>query len=111
LLRLLTERGFKVIPVCGMPEALSLIDGEHEPIELMVTDLVMPGGDGVTLAKEARTRLPGLRVLFMSGYTEHSFLDDLLEPGSNFMAKPFVGADLDSALRGLIGSPEERESH
>jgi two-component system, cell cycle sensor histidine kinase and response regulator CckA len=110
LLRLLTERGFNVIPVCGMPEALALIDGEHEPIELMVTDLVMPGGDGVTLAKEARTRLPGLRVLFMSGYTEHAFLDDLVEPDSNFMAKPFVGSDLDSALRSLVGQ-KESETH
>jgi CheY-like chemotaxis protein len=102
--RLLADRGFQVVAVSGMAEALAFFDGEHPPIQLMVTDLVMAGGDGVTLAKEARTRLPGLRVLFMSGYTEHAVLDDLLQPGSNFVAKPFIGAELDAALRALIGS-------
>jgi two-component system, cell cycle sensor histidine kinase and response regulator CckA len=104
LRRLLADRGFQVVAVSGMAEALAFLDGDHPPLRLMVTDLVMAGGDGVTLAKEARARLPGLRVLFMSGYTEHAVLDDLLQPGSNFMAKPFVGAELDAALRALIGS-------
>jgi len=103
LCRLLADRGFRVVAVCGMPEAIAFLDGEHPPIQAMVTDLVMPGGDGVTLAKEARARLPGLRVLFMSGYTEHAVLDDLMRPGSSFMAKPFIGAELDAALRGLLG--------
>jgi two-component system cell cycle sensor histidine kinase/response regulator CckA len=102
--RLLVERGFRVVAVCGLAEALAFLDGDHPPIQLMVTDLVMPGGDGVSLAKEARARLPGLRVLFMSGYTEHAVLDDLLKPGSNFIAKPFIGAELDAALRALLGS-------
>jgi len=107
LRRLLADRGFRVVAVCGMAEALAFLDGEHPPIQVMVTDLVMPGGDGVTLAKEARTRLPGLRVLFMSGYTEHAVLDDLMRPGSNFMAKPFIGSELDAALRALIGPSGE----
>jgi two-component system cell cycle sensor histidine kinase/response regulator CckA len=102
--RLLADRGFQVVAVRGMREALGFLDGAHPPIQLMVTDLVMPGGDGVTLAREARTRLPGLRILFMSGYTEHAVLDDLMQPGSHFMAKPFIGAELDAALRALIGS-------
>jgi DNA-binding NtrC family response regulator len=107
--RLLVDRGFHVIPARGMSEALAFLDGDHTPVSLMVTDLVMPGGDGVTLAREARARLPGLRVLFMSGYTEHAVLDDLMQPGSTFMAKPFVGAQLDAALRTLLG-PGEVES-
>jgi YesN/AraC family two-component response regulator len=69
----------------------------------MITDVVMPGGDGVSLAREARVRLPGLRVLFMSGYSEHAVLEDLQQPDTHFMAKPFVGAELDAALRALIG--------
>ena len=102
LLRLLTDRGFRVLPVCGMAEALALLDGNGgEHVDLMVTDMVMPGGSGATLAKEARARLPGLRVLFMSGYAKDGFPENLLEPGSSFMAKPFVGSDLDCALRSL----------
>jgi two-component system, cell cycle sensor histidine kinase and response regulator CckA len=104
LRRLLVDRGFHVVAVCGMAEALAFLDGAPPPIQLMVTDLVMPGGDGVSLAKQARTRLPGLRVLFMSGYTEHAVLDDLLQPGSNFIAKPFIGTELDAALRVLLGA-------
>ena len=107
LRRLLADRGFQVVAVCSMGEALAFLDGAHPPIQLMVTDLVMPGGDGLTLAKEARARLPGLRVLFMSGYTEHAVLDDLMRPGSHFMAKPFIGAELDAALRTLLGPTGE----
>jgi hypothetical protein len=108
LCRLLTDRGFQVIPVCSKAEALEFLEGDHAELELMVADVVMPGGDGVSLAKEARARLPGLRVLFMSGYTEHASLDELLQPGTHFMAKPFVGADLDAALRALIGARVEK---
>jgi CheY-like chemotaxis protein len=103
LLRLLTARGFQVIVASGMPEALAVLDGDHPAIELMITDLVMPDGDGVTLAREARARLPGLRVLFMSGYNEHPLLDDLVQAGASSVAKPFLGAELDSAIRALIG--------
>jgi CheY-like chemotaxis protein len=103
LLRLLTDRGFDVVAVGGKVEALAFLDSQHAPIELMITDVVMPGGDGVSLAREARVRLPGLRVLFMSGYSEHAVLEDLQQPDTHFMAKPFVGAELDAALRALIG--------
>jgi PAS domain S-box-containing protein len=102
LLQLLTDRGFRVVPVCGKVEALAFLDSEHAQIELMVTDVVMQGGDGVSLAREARLRLPGLRVLFMSGYSEHAILEDLQQPDTHFMAKPFLGTDLDAALRALI---------
>ena len=110
LSRLLTDRGFQVIPVCSKAEALAFLQGDHAELELMVADVVMPGGDGVSLAREARARLPDLRVLFMSGYTEHASLDELLQPGTHFMAKPFVGADLDTALRALIGASVEEPS-
>jgi two-component system cell cycle sensor histidine kinase/response regulator CckA len=107
LRRLLADRGFEVVAVCGMTEALAFLDAEHARIEVMVTDVVMPGGDGITLARQARSRLPALRVLFMSGYTEHAVLDDLTRPGSHFMPKPFVGEQLDGALRALL-RPEGR---
>jgi two-component system cell cycle sensor histidine kinase/response regulator CckA len=102
LSRLLADRGFEVVATCGMAEALAFLDAEPPRIEVMITDVVMPGGDGITLAKEARKRLPALRVLFMSGYTEHAILDDLTQPGSHFMSKPFVAEQLDAALRALL---------
>jgi DNA-binding NtrC family response regulator len=108
LSRLLADRGFQVIPVGGKAEALAFLDRFHPKLELMITDVVMSGGDGVSLANEARARLPDLRVLFMSGHTEHAILDELAQPGTHFMAKPFVGADLDAALRALIGAGVEK---
>jgi two-component system cell cycle sensor histidine kinase/response regulator CckA len=104
LRRLLTDRGFEVTAVSCKAEALAFLDGDHAKVALMVTDVVMPGGDGVSLAEEARARIPGLPVLFMSGHTNHAVLDDLPQPGTHFMAKPFVAADLDAALRALIGA-------
>ncbi len=107
MLRLLEARGFDAIAVSSKAEALSFLAGEHDPIALMITDVVMPGGDGVSLAKEARMKMPGLRVLFMSGYTEHAMLEDLQQPGTLFMAKPFLGNELDRALKALLGTGDD----
>ncbi len=107
MLRLLEDRGFDAIAVSSKDEALAVLAGEHDPIALMITDVVMPGGDGVSLAKEARTKVPDLRVLFMSGYTEHSLLEELQKPGTLFMAKPFRGNDLDLALKALLGTADD----
>jgi CheY-like chemotaxis protein len=104
MLRLLKDRGFDAIAVSSKAEALAVLAGEHDPIALMITDVVMPGGDGVSLAKEARIKVPDLRVLFMSGYTEHAVLEDVQQPGTLFMAKPFLGNELDLALKALLGT-------
>jgi len=64
---------------------------EHdEPIDLLVTDVIMPGMNGLELHRELLKTLPGLKVLFMSGYTADVVgLDEELEEGMGFLQKPF----------------------
>jgi CheY-like chemotaxis protein len=64
--------GYRVLQAGDGHAALALIE-RHSEVDLLFTDLVMPGGlDGLTLAEEARRRLPGLRVLYTTGYPERA---------------------------------------
>jgi two-component system, cell cycle sensor histidine kinase and response regulator CckA len=69
-------------------------------VDLLLTDLVMPGMDGRALASRALTSHPSLKVVFMSGYTEHAAVKTAaLGPEEHFIAKPFTGAELSVAIR------------
>jgi YesN/AraC family two-component response regulator len=75
-----------------------------EPIHLMLTDVMMPGGmTGKQLALEAERRRPGLKVLYMSGYTENAILHHgRLDPDVALLSKPFRAADLERVVRETI---------
>ena len=71
-----------------------------ERIDLLLTDVVMPGESGRALADELVARRPGLRVLYMSGYTNDEILRrGLSQPGVVFLEKPFTAARLAHAVR------------
>ena len=73
------------------------------PFDLLVSDVVMPGMNGADLAKRLTALDPGLRVLFMSGYAPATILrDGLLEMGTPYLAKPFVGGELAARVRALL---------
>ncbi|MGE0813822.1 MAG: response regulator [Vicinamibacterales bacterium] len=74
------------------------------PLDVLVTDLAMPGLGGVELARRLAARQPGLRVLFISGCPEGELPRDLQ---SEFLAKPFEMADLLAAMARLLGTGEE----
>jgi DNA-binding NtrC family response regulator len=86
--------GYRVVDADSPASALELsrVCGR---IDLVVTDLVMPGGGGVTLAEDLRRGHPALRALFMSGF------GDARVPGS-FIAKPFSGIEILDAVRRLL---------
>jgi DNA-binding response OmpR family regulator len=72
-------------------------------IDLLITDLVMPEVGGVELAARLRAQHPGLRVLYVSGYTEDSkLLAGATEEGTSFLAKPFMPGDLVVAVHALL---------
>jgi CheY-like chemotaxis protein len=89
--RVLSGNGYRVLLACEGSEALR-VAGEHEgPIDLLITDVVMPGMGGREAASRLETSRPGLRVLFMSGYTDDAISHrGILETGLKFLQKPFT---------------------
>ena len=87
--RLLRARGYEVIEACDGEEALSLAEEHAGKIDLLISDVIMPGIDGPTLLKRAREFLGTAPVMFISGYAEAEF-SDLLEgeTGVTFLPKP-----------------------
>ncbi len=96
--------GYEPIPAPEAATALEILETKTN-IALLFTDIVMPGAmDGVELAAEARRRYPGLRVLYTSGYTEHTLVHDGHQvAGAEVLAKPYRKADLAKKLGILLG--------
>jgi PAS domain S-box-containing protein len=99
----LRDLGYRVIEAGDGLEALAAADGAP-PIALLVTDVAMPRMGGRELAARLRGRFPGLRTLFVSGYTDGA-LGDAGDPATAFLPKPFMSAELAAAVRGLL-APE-----
>jgi PAS domain S-box-containing protein len=95
--------GYRVLTAEKPANALELIGNGLEP-DLLFTDVVMPGGmNGCDLADAARRWIPGLKVLFTSGYTHGAILQgDVHEAGTNFLGKPFRRAELAAKIRELL---------
>ncbi len=87
--RLLRARGYEVIEAADGEEALALAEEHAGEIDLLISDVIMPGMDGPTLLKRARVYLGDAPVMFISGYAEAEF-SDLLEDeqGVTFLPKP-----------------------
>ena len=87
--RLLRARGYEVIEACDGEEALALAEEHAGSIDLLISDVIMPGLDGPTMLKRARPYLGEVPVMFISGYAEAEF-SDLLEgeTGVSFLPKP-----------------------
>jgi CheY-like chemotaxis protein len=96
--------GYVVIEAGDGVEALAAA-ADAPPVALLVTDVVMPRMDGRQLAERLRERWPGLRILFVSGYTDGA-LGDADDPATAFLPKPFMSDELADAVRGLLdGAP------
>jgi len=97
--RMLEKRGYAVLVAQSPLEARALARRHAGPIDLLLTDVVMPGESGPDLAREVRTT-SGCKVLFMSGYTDHAALQaGVLEAGLSFIQKPFAPDALAKKLR------------
>jgi two-component system cell cycle sensor histidine kinase/response regulator CckA len=87
--RLLKARGYEVIEAADGEEALAIAEANAGQIDLMISDVIMPGLDGPHLLKAARPYLADAPVMFISGYAEAEFSKVLEgEPGVSFLAKP-----------------------
>ncbi len=98
--RILSRAGYRVLTAAGGPQALDLAAGHEGAIDLLVSDVVMPGMLGKELAEKLVGVRPGTRVLYMSGYAQPVLASQgTLEPGVALLEKPFTSADLLSAVR------------
>ncbi len=102
----LTRRGYRVLTAGDAAEALAIVRAYPGPIHLLLTDVVMPGMGGRELAEQVVAERVGLRVLFMSGYTE----DEVLHRGVSaeamaFLPKPFTPETLASRVRAVLDAP------
>jgi PAS domain S-box-containing protein len=96
-------RSYQVLQARNGRQALELASAHDGPIQLLVTDLVMPELGGLELAAELRRRYPALHVLYVSGYSDNAdSLSEPLGPKTQFLAKPFVPGDLTRAVAALL---------
>ncbi|GAA3887262.1 PAS domain-containing sensor histidine kinase [Sphingomonas limnosediminicola] len=101
--RALTRHGYQVITADNGEDALEILD-KGEPIDLLISDVVMPGMDGPAMVREARKSRPNLKVLFMSGYAEEQLRKSIDIENVNFLPKPFSVTDLAEAARNTLGA-------
>jgi PAS domain S-box-containing protein len=101
--RILRRNGYRVLEAGSGADALRVCEEESEPVDLIVTDIVMPEMNGSELAQKIREKQPDARILFTSGYTEDAVVrQSLLNPGEAFIEKPFTPASLAKKARDLI---------
>jgi two-component system cell cycle sensor histidine kinase/response regulator CckA len=101
--KFLETLGYKVLPSSSPHEAIELAMAHQGEIQLLLTDVVMPGMSGKELWGILREHYPWLRCLFMSGYTANAIVHHgVLQEGVNFVGKPFTLAVLASKLREVL---------
>jgi DNA-binding response OmpR family regulator len=84
-------------------EALNIVEHHPGPIDLLLTDVVMPGMNGIVLAERVRLGWPDTRVLFMSGATRDNLQTRACsQPGMKVVVTPFTGRDLRAKVRELL---------
>jgi CheY-like chemotaxis protein len=104
--RTLEEYGYMVLEAAGGAEALTIAASHAGPIALLVTDVVMPGLQGHQLAEKLTAARPGLRTLYVSGFTDNSVIHHgLPDHGLAFLAKPFTVDALGEAVRRVLDRP------
>lgn len=102
--RLLRDQGYRVIEANDGVAALEQADSHAGPIQLLVTDLMMPRMGGVDLFAQLSVLRPDARVLFISGYANPG-MPSLQEGRSQLLLKPFDGEELLETVRALLDAP------
>ena len=101
--RALTRHGYTVVTADNGEDALEILAAGQQ-IDLLISDVVMPGMDGPTMVREARKSWPHLKILFMSGYAEEQLRKSIDIENVNFLPKPFSVTELAEAARRAVGT-------
>jgi len=103
--QMLVQSGYRVLEARDGHHALRLCEAPSEPIQLVLTDMVMPNMKGAELAERLRRSRPYLRVLLMSGYTDEPVVHRLYRDSVAFLPKPFTSVELVEKVRQVLDAP------
>jgi len=100
----LSERGYRVVAAGRPAEALGLVSTMSDPIDLLITDVVMPGMSGLALAAELRAKRHDLKVLLMTGHSQETVAGLGASHGAALLQKPFTPRVLAERIREILSS-------
>ncbi len=103
--QMLQLTGYKVFEASSGPEAIGLMDRVGQPVDLLLTDIVMPSMNGGTLARRLSRQNPKMRVLFTSGYMDDVVVQEVVAMGAQFLPKPFTLEGLTQKVRQVLDEP------
>ena len=108
----LKELGYRVMEADNGAAALQALETASEPIDLLFTDVILPGGmTGADIAQQARAQQPGLRILFATGYARNAIIHHgRLDPGVELLTKPFTYAELATKVREMLDRDDARQA-
>jgi CheY-like chemotaxis protein len=106
---MLERKGYTVLTAASPSEAVEKAKNHSGSIDLLMTDVVMPEMNGRDLAEEINSLYPGIRLLFMSGYTSNVIAHHgILDEGVAFIQKPFSMADMAEKVRKVLDMPSDK---
>lgn len=111
----LERHGYRVLTACDSSQALEVLEREGQRIDVIISDVVLPGMSGPELIRKIAPRYPWIRVLFASGYVGDEPAEfGLLDRGAHFIQKPYTPMELAARVRQLLlppdGGPREPRS-
>ena len=107
--RALARQGYKILTATNGEEGLEVIEAAEEPIDLVISDVVMPTMDGPTMARAAREKRPDLPIIFMSGYAEEQLRNSIDLDNIGFLPKPFSVQQIGQAAREALAGHGQGE--
>ncbi len=104
LTEVLSSQGYRILQASNGKAALAMALESSDPIDLLITDVVMPGMGGKELSEQFKKLKPDTKILFMSGYTNNAIqMHGILDPGAQFLQKPFSPNQLAHKVRRILG--------
>ena len=101
LARALERAGFDVTACADGDEAVAVL---HEEWDLLLTDIVMPGVDGIEVARQAAARHPGLRIMFITGFAAVALAGDKAPAGAKVLSKPIHLRDIVTEVERMMAA-------
>ena len=103
--------GYTVLRADSGEAALELVEHDPPPIDIVITDVVLPGINGREVVEKLRVEMPAVKALFTSGYTEDVIAHHgVLDKGVQFIGKPYTQQDLARKVRQVLDEPDEKTS-